>query len=95
MLDAYLAFATEVNQAIELADDPEDLDWQRIIKATVVEPMPIYCYAGVQEWIVEGIRWRSLHAYTHDLGCVLLASRAGVLADAFTPTFDDVQDCVC
>ena len=61
MLDAYLAFANEVNQAIEEADDPEDLDWQSIIRATVVEPMPLYCYAGVQEWIIEGIRWRSRH----------------------------------
>lgn len=56
VFDAYVAFATEVNQAIEAAEGPEELDWLKIVQYTVLDPMPTYCYAGVQEWITEGIR---------------------------------------
>jgi hypothetical protein len=56
LLDAYLAFATEVNNSMEIADDPEDLNWNKIAHSTIVEPFSMYCWLGVQDWISEGIR---------------------------------------
>lgn len=56
VFDAYLAFANEVNYAIEQAEEPDDLDWGKIIQGTVFDPILTYCSSGVQEWIAEGIR---------------------------------------
>lgn len=55
-LDAYFSFTLRLHEAIENAEDPDDVEFAKNFKETVWEPLNEYLTNGVQEWLAEGIR---------------------------------------